>query len=91
MAMAFAWLSASSMAYLAIRRRQVAAHKEWMIRSYVVTYGFVTYRTLQQAHFLAGLKVEALAMNAWLSWTIPLLVAEMVLQWRRTVGPARTR
>jgi hypothetical protein len=89
-AMAFAWLSAASMAYLAIRRRQVSAHKEWMIRSYVVTYGFVIFRALQDVHFLGSLKVEALAMNAWLCWVIPLLGAEVVLQWRRTVGPART-
>jgi hypothetical protein len=88
-AMAFAWASASAMAYVAIRKRQVAAHKEWVIRSYVVTYGFVTYRTLQQVHFLSGLKTEALAMNVWLSWVIPLLCAEMVLQWRRTMGPAK--
>jgi hypothetical protein len=90
-AMAFAWLSTTSMAYVAIRRRQVNAHKEWMIRSYTVTYGFVTYRTLQDAHFLSSLKVEALSVNAWLCWVIPLLCVEMALQWRRTVGPARAR
>jgi uncharacterized membrane protein len=80
-AMAFAWLSCASMAYIAIRRRQVPAHKEWMIRSYVVTYGFVVFRVIQDSKLLESFKVESLA----------LLFAEMALQWRRTVGPARAR
>jgi uncharacterized membrane protein len=88
-AMAFAWLSCASMAYLAIRRKQIAAHKEWMIRSYVVTYGFVVFRVIQDSKLLDGFKVEALALEAWLCWAIPLLLAEMALQWRRTVGLAR--
>ena len=90
-AMAFAWLSCASMAYIAIRRRQVPAHKEWMIRSYVVTYGFVVFRVIQDSKLLESFKVESLALSAWLCWTIPLLFAEMALQWRRTVGPARAR
>jgi uncharacterized membrane protein len=88
-AMAFAWISCAGMAYLAIRRRQIPAHKEWMTRSYVVTYGFVVFRVIQDSRLLDSFKVESLALSAWLCWTIPLLLVEMALQWRRTVGPAR--
>jgi hypothetical protein len=62
-----------------------------MIRSYVVTYGFVVFRVIQDSKLLESFKVESLALSAWLCWTIPLLFAEMALQWRRTVGPARAR
>jgi len=43
-ALALAWLTTSSMAYYAIRKRQVSIHREWMVRSYVVTFAFVTFR-----------------------------------------------
>ena len=85
-AMAFAWLCTAGMAYLAIRRRQIPAHKEWMIRNYVVTYGFVVFRELQESRLFGSLKLDALAPNAWLCWAVPLLVVEIILQWRRTVG-----
>ena len=89
-AMAFAWLSTAAMAYLAIRRRQFGAHREWMVRSYIVTYGFVTFRAIQNAGLLSSLGPRAPAMTAWFCWVIPLLCADFVLQWRRTVGPAST-
>jgi hypothetical protein len=85
-AMAFAWLTTSSMAYLAIRRRRVAAHREWMIRSYVVTYGFVVFRALLSFRVIAALGPEAITVDAWLCWAIPLLGMEVALQWQRTVG-----
>lgn len=83
-----AWLATSTMAYLAIRNGQIEIHKEWVIRSYVVTYGFVNFRWLVELPALAGLELERLATAGWLCWTIPLLFTEVVLQWRRTVGPA---
>lgn len=70
------------MAFVAIRRGAVAQHREWMIRSYVVTFGFVTYRALVDV-----LKAEAIgsgadraALASWFCWAIPLLVTELVLQ-----------
>lgn len=46
MGLASAWLVTTSMAYFTIRKGLVALHKEWMIRAYVVTFAFVTSRTL---------------------------------------------
>lgn len=37
--LAVAWTITTGMAYLAIRRRLFALHREWMIRSYVVNSG----------------------------------------------------
>ena len=42
--LAGAWVITTSMAYLSIRRRAIEQHREWMIRSYVVTFAFVTFR-----------------------------------------------
>src|SRR5262245_31709857 len=44
--MAVAWMTTTALATLAISLRRVEQHREWMIRSYVVTFGFVTFRVL---------------------------------------------
>jgi hypothetical protein len=89
--LAIAWLTTSSMALIAALRRQFAVHREWMIRSYVITFGFVTFRILEDANpfHLRG-DMNAVT-NAWLGWAIPLLFAEVALQWRRTLGPSPSR
>ena len=42
--LAIIWLYTGSMAYLAIRRRDIAAHRRWMIRNYALTFAAVTLR-----------------------------------------------
>src|SRR4030095_11648532 len=47
--LAVAWVATTTLAYRAIRRSLIDQHKEWMIRSYVVTCAFVTFRVIQPA------------------------------------------
>ena len=84
--LAFAWITTASMAYISVMRRHIIQHKEWMIRSYVVTFAFVTFR------WLTDLPIAIQLMNKfeergptiiWLSWTIPLLITEIVLSWKK--------
>ena len=79
------------MAYVAIRRRLIEQHQEWMIRSYVVTFGFVFFRMmfigLQSAE--VGTLQEQLATSAWFCWSLPLVVAEAFLQGRKIFAPRR--
>jgi predicted membrane protein DUF2306 len=42
--LAAAWASITGMACLAIRKGLVEIHKEWMMRAYIVTFAFVTFR-----------------------------------------------
>jgi hypothetical protein len=44
MGLATAWLTTTGLAFLAIKRQLYDQHKEWMIRSYVVTFAFVFFR-----------------------------------------------
>ncbi len=89
-AMAIAWIATSAMAYISIRRKQIQAHREWMTRSYVVTFGFVVFRVLAVSPLFAGLGSprDRLTAFLWLCWVVPLLITEVVLQWRRTFVPA---
>ena len=84
--LAIAWLVTSSMALIAIKYRRIETHKEWMIRSYVVTFGFVVFRLIDEMNVFASLGNERYATTAWVCWTIPLLLVEVALQWKKTVG-----
>jgi uncharacterized membrane protein len=83
--MACAWIIATAVAVIAICRRSVVQHREWMIRSYVLTFGFVTFRILDGILELvqAGTIVERKTAASWLAWAIPLLLTEIILQGRK--------
>jgi len=86
--LATAWIVTTGLAFAAIRRHLYEQHKEWMIRSYVVTTAFVTFRLFfELLRWTAiGTIVERLTAMAWLSWAIPLLVTEAVLQGRKILA-----
>ena len=79
-----AWVVTTAMAVVAIRRGLVEAHREWMIRSYVVTFAFVTFRAVWAVLEAAGIgtMAEQLAMASWFCWAVPLLVVEVAIQAR---------
>lgn len=88
-AMAAAWWTTVAMAFIAIRRMQIDAHRQWMIRGYVITFAFVTVRYVSDLPILAPLGDERFVLAAWMCWTIPLFITEVLLQWRKTVGVRR--
>ena len=83
-----AWIVTTTMAVAAIRRGLLEQHREWMIRSYVVTFAFVTFRALWGVLQAAGIGTlqEQLAASSWFCWAVPLLIVEAVLQGRRIFG-----
>jgi uncharacterized membrane protein len=86
--LAVAWVTTTTLAYLAIKRSLIDQHKEWMIRSYVVTFAFVTFRVIQPALDAAhiGTPLEQLAAAAWACWAVPLLMTELVIQGRKVLA-----
>lgn len=84
-----AWVITGSLAYVAIRRRLYEQHMEWMIRSYVVTLGFVFFRIFVgiSSAFEIGTIIERLGVASWICWSIPLLITEAFLQWRKMTRP----
>ena len=87
--LATAWITTTGMAFLAIRRGLVEQHKEWMIRSYVVTFAFVAFRVIIPALSAAGVSSDRGAIAAWACWAVPLLVTELILQGRKILAVAR--
>jgi hypothetical protein len=63
------------------------------VRSYLITFGFVTFRAINDglpglAAQLGSSPAEALANIVWLSWLMPLAVYELILLPRRFAQPA---
>jgi hypothetical protein len=82
--LAIAWITTTSLAYIAIRKGLIDQHREWTIRSYVVTFAFVTFRAGQVAMTGSGIPlVTAIGIMAWACWAVPLLVAELTIQARK--------
>ena len=90
--LAMAWLVTTAIAWAAIVRGRVALHKQWMVRSYLVTFAFVTFRVMTDnmpwlISRLGSSPDDASANVTWLSWVVPLAVYEVILQGRRLLGP----
>lgn len=83
--LAAAWLITSGMALWSVKKRNFEQHREWMVRSYVVTCGFTTFRivaiNINQFIQLDGREMGDIM--AWACWAVPLLVTEVILQARK--------
>ena len=85
--LAVVWLYSSGQAYTAIRAKDIATHREWMMRSFALAFAAVTLRiylgVLQALGFPFS---EAYPVTAWLSWVPNLLLVEWWL-----LKPSRAR
>src|SRR6201993_3858445 len=80
---AAAWMVCTTAAFITARNRQITQHRQWMARSYAVTFTFVSSRVLNLwprywSHLrdsLAGLGVAAFAL-------ISILAVDLGLNWR---------
>jgi hypothetical protein len=85
--LATAWLATTGLAFLAITRHLYDQHKEWMIRSYVVTFAFVTFRALQALLQSRGVSLlDSIGIAAWFCWAAPLLANELIMQGRKILA-----
>jgi len=86
--MALAQVLCTAVAYLAILRGLVPLHKEWMVRSYLVTFGFVTFRLISDyppgVHW--GTFEDRAATVTWACWVVPLLGYEIIRAARRLLA-----
>ncbi|HVN93271.1 MAG TPA: DUF2306 domain-containing protein [Terracidiphilus sp.] len=94
--LASAWITCGAMAFYAIWQRQVDVHREWMVRTYIVTFAFVSFRLLNDygATSRLGNPGERADVYIWASWVVPMMVASVIMQlrrMRRAAGPARVQ
>jgi hypothetical protein len=71
------WFATTAMAYTQIRARNIAAHQQWMIRSYALTLAAMMLRLYVPSAVVAGIPFEsAYPLISWLCWVPNLIVAE---------------
>ena len=83
-----AWVLTTGFAFLAIRKRKIVLHREWMTRSYIVTMGFVFFRLFVgvTSAFEIGTIFERLEAASWVCWAFPLLIGEVIIQKKKLLG-----
>lgn len=79
--LAILWMTFTAMAYKKALQKDFVSHRNWMIRSYALTLSAITLRLLAMAlpnwfHLEAFFEYTLIA---WLSWTLNLLIAELII------------
>lgn len=82
--LAVAWLLTSGMAFFCILKRKIMQHKEWMTRSYVVTFAFVVFRLFSDILKHYEIMEHPATLLSWAAWAVPLLFTEVFIQYRKT-------
>jgi predicted membrane protein DUF2306 len=81
--LAAGWLVTTAIAFTRARAGAWAAHRNWMLRSFSLTFAAVTLRLWLPALAMAGVSFAvAYPLTAWLCWVPNLMTAEFLI--RRT-------
>jgi uncharacterized membrane protein len=80
---AAAWIVCTTAALITARNRQIVEHRQWMIRSYAVTFTFVSSRLLNLWPRYWSHLGDTLAAVGVIAFTLAsLLVVDLGLNWR---------
>jgi hypothetical protein len=80
--LAAVWLAVAAMALRSALNRRFLVHRDWMIRSYVLTWTFVGCRIATNVDIFPALGAESVTAAIWVNWIVPFVVCEIALQWR---------
>src|SRR6202453_3291070 len=79
---ATAWMVCTTAAFLAARNRQIVAHRQWMARSYAVTFTFVSSRVLNLVPAYWSHLGDVLSAVGVIAFTLAsLLIVDIGLNW----------
>lgn len=87
--LAIAWLTTAGLAFAAVRNGSIDQHRQWMIRSYVVTLAFVSFRLAEDllGYLGIGTQVDRLTVMSWACWTVPLFATEVAFHTKAIFRP----
>lgn len=74
------WISATFVAFYTAVKKQFKLHKEWMIRSYIVTVAFLLSGFAYKIPYIQGLGSfeEVTVPLFWMGWSVPLYTYEII-------------
>lgn len=78
-------VTSSTLAFVSIKNKKVDLHKDWMIRSYVIMFAFVSFRFVEDILMALeiGTRVEVSTLMSWACWAVPLFITEIFIQGRK--------
>ena len=80
---AAAWIVCTCAAVIAARNRQIIAHRQWMARSYAVTFTFVSSRVLNLVPAYWSHLGDTLAAVGVIAFTLAsIVIVDLGLNWR---------
>jgi hypothetical protein len=79
----------TGIAYACIRRRDIRAHREWMVRSYSILLIFLEGRILMAIPVIARGGLDSVVLVNWGCMVLSLVIAECFLRWRE-IFPRRS-
>ena len=80
---AAAWMVCTTAAFVAARNRQITVHRQWMARSYAVTFTFVSSRVLNLVPAYWRHLGDVLSAVGVIAFTLAsILVVDIGLNWR---------
>lgn len=74
------WITSTFIAYYAALKKKFQLHKEWMIRSYIVTLAFVISGLIIKIPYIQSLgSFEEISPSLfWMGWSVPLFIYEVI-------------
>jgi uncharacterized membrane protein len=85
---AAAWIVCTTAAFLTARNRQIIQHRQWMVRSYAVTFTFVSSRVLNLWPRYWSHLGDTFAAVGVIAFTLAsLLIVDLGLNWRELTTP----
>lgn len=80
--MSVLWFYTTWMGIQTIRKKQIDAHVQWMIRSYAITFSAVSLRLWVPALSLFSnfSSLQIIILTAWISWLFNLIIAELIIK-----------
>jgi hypothetical protein len=85
--LAVVWLLTGLWALLAIKRRRIVEHRNWMVRNFALAMAAVTLRAYLGIGVVAGVPFDTLyPILAWICWVPNLFVAEWIIRSMNRTG-----
>lgn len=100
--LAILWIATTVLGFRAARARRFREHREWMLRSFALSFSIVTNRfwgvvslaVFCPAVFTGGTVdpadlAQAVGVSTWMSWLVNLILVELWLHRRKRPAPRR--
>ena len=84
------WLLTTAIAWWAIKRKNIKAHRQFMVRSYTASLAFVFIRLFPLVGYknifpFLETQMERRTAAEWLCWVVPFIIVEVYLIWWPTL------